>query len=55
MPGEDRLVSIAQSHFEISKSQKSWAAKDGELSEVVFRCYQIFQSHAVLDDKKVFG
>ncbi|KAL6735356.1 hypothetical protein Aduo_005806 [Ancylostoma duodenale] len=30
VPGDDHLVSIAQSHFEISKAQKSWAAKDGE-------------------------
>ncbi|KAK6735442.1 hypothetical protein RB195_018572 [Necator americanus] len=40
--GEDGLVSIAQSHFEISKSQKSWAAKE-DLDRLCSRCHKEFR------------
>ncbi|EYC28152.1 hypothetical protein Y032_0008g360 [Ancylostoma ceylanicum] len=36
VPGDDHLVSIAQSHFEISKAQKSWAAKDEGSSRAAY-------------------
>ncbi|RCN45028.1 exonuclease [Ancylostoma caninum] len=42
VPGDDHLVSIAQSHFEISKSQKSWAAKD-DLDRLCSRCHKEFR------------
>ncbi|KIH55591.1 exonuclease [Ancylostoma duodenale] len=42
VPGDDHLVSIAQSHFEISKAQKSWAAKD-DLDRLCSRCHKEFR------------
>ncbi|KJH50431.1 exonuclease [Dictyocaulus viviparus] len=40
--GDERVVTIAQSHFEKSKSQKSWAEKD-DLQRLCSRCHKEFR------------
>ncbi|KAK6029363.1 diacylglycerol kinase catalytic domain protein, partial [Ostertagia ostertagi] len=40
--GDDQLVTIAPSHFEKSKSQKSWAEKD-DLERLCSRCHKEFR------------
>ncbi|VDM57092.1 unnamed protein product [Angiostrongylus costaricensis] len=42
VPGDESLVTIAQSHFEKSKSQKSWADKN-DLDRLCSRCHKEFR------------
>lgn len=42
VPGDDQLVTIERSHFEKSKAQKSWAARD-DLERLCSRCHKEFR------------